>query len=203
MTLSPTTLWFMSVETLELFFAILAIAANVGTLAIAAAAIAGRGSALRSAVLGVVSGYELWLAALVAVTATAGSLYFSEVAHFVPCLLCWYQRIAMYPLAVVLPIAAARGDHGIGIYAAVIAAIGAVIAAYHRTIELFPNLDSGSCAAVGPPCTAPYFETFGFVSLSYMAASGFLLILALLWADRANSGSDAPSSPEHATTESS
>jgi disulfide bond formation protein DsbB len=194
----------MSVETLQVFFALLALAANAGTIAIAVAAVAGRGSSLRGAILGPVRGYELWLAALVATTSTVGSLYFSEVAHFIPCLLCWYQRIAMYPLAIILVIAALRRDHGIRMYAATLAFIGAAIAAYHRTIEIFPNLDSGSCAATGVPCTAPYFETFGFITLAYMALSGFLFVLALLWADRANSDSDAPSSrrQDDATTES-
>lgn len=53
-----------------------------------------------------------WLAFAVAATAMAGSLYFSEVAGFVPCVLCWYQRIAMYPLAIILLIAAIRHDPG-------------------------------------------------------------------------------------------
>src|SRR4051812_10965964 len=55
----------------------------------------------------------VWLAALVAVVATCGSLYLSEVAHFVPCTMCWYQRIAMYPLAPMLVVAAWRRDRGI------------------------------------------------------------------------------------------
>jgi disulfide bond formation protein DsbB len=187
---------------MQVFFSLLALAANAGTIVIVVAAVAGRGSSLRESVLGPLRGYELWLAAVVAATSMAGSLYFSEVAHFIPCLLCWYQRIAMYPLAVILVIAAVRRDHGIRPYAAALAVLGGLIAAYHRTIEWFPRFDSGSCAATGVPCTAPYFETFGFITLAYMALSGFLFILALLWADRVNSAADAPSSSEHATMES-
>jgi len=184
----------VSAETFQVFFALLALAANAGTVVIVGAALSGGGSRVRASVLGLVGGYELWIAALVAVTSMVGSLYFSEVANYLPCLLCWYQRIAMYPLAIVLAIAAFRRDHGIRVYAATLAVIGAVIAAYHRMIESFPSLDSGSCAATGIPCTAPYFETFGFITLAYMALSGFLFILALLWADAANSRGDAPSS---------
>ena len=69
------------------------------------------------------------MAFVVALLATVGSLYFSEVAHFEPCLLCWYQRIAMYPLVVILGLAAWRDDVGAWIYATALAAIGAVIAA--------------------------------------------------------------------------
>lgn len=185
----------MPVETMRVFFALLALAANVGTIVIVVAVVAGGDSSVRTKVLAAVQGYELWLAAAVAVTATLGSLYFSEIAHFVPCLFCWYQRIAMYPLAIILTIAAVRRDHGIRIYAATLAVIGAGLSTYHRLIQAFPDLDSGSCAATGVPCTAAYVEVFGFITIPYMALSGFLFILSLLWVDRANSRRDAPSSP--------
>ena len=67
---------------------------------------------LRSAVWG----YELWLAFVVAAIATAGSLFFSEIAHFVPCELCWYQRICMYPLSLITLFAALLDDHRIARY---------------------------------------------------------------------------------------
>jgi len=91
-----------------------------------------------------------WMVALLAMT---GSLYFSEVAHYTPCLLCWYQRIAMYPLVLVLGIAAWRRDLGIRLYAIPLAAVGSVISAYHYLLEWFPALDTGACV-VGVPCTA-------------------------------------------------
>lgn len=181
------------------FFAVLALVANAATVLILAAGLAGKASRLRTVVLNTVLGYELWLAAAVAITASLGSLYLSEIAHLIPCTLCWYQRIAMYPLAVILPIAAFRRDHGIRLYAAVIAGVGGVIALYHRLIQIYPQLDKTSCAAVGPPCSAPWFEVFGFISIPYMALSGFLLIMALLWADRTNSPHDAPSSTQPET----
>lgn len=176
------------------FFAILALVANAGTVVLVVALLSPKTSAFRAAALDAIRGYELWLAGAVALTATAGSLYLSEIAHLVPCTLCWYQRIAMYPLALLLLLAAFRGDHGIRVYAAPIALVGAGIAAYHRLIQVFPELDSGACSASGPPCSSAWFEVFGFITIPYMALSGFLVILALLWADRANSPSDAPSS---------
>jgi len=68
-----------------------------------------------------------------------------------------------------------------------IAVIGLGIAIWHRLMQAFPSLDSGACAAVGPPCSAPYIMEFGFVTIPYMAMSSFALILALLWANRVNS----------------
>ena len=175
---------------MRLFFALLAFAANAATIAIVVVAIAGRvtsgGADLRNRAFGAVRGLELWLAFVVAATATLGSLYLSEIVHLIPCTFCWYQRIAMYPLVVLLGIAAWRKDHDIRIYAAVLAAVGALLAAYHRLIQAFPDLNGSACST-GVPCTAAYFTEFGFVTIPYMALSGFLLILALLWIDRANS----------------
>ena len=111
--------------------------------------------------------------------ATAGSLYFSEVANYLPCTLCWYQRIAMYPLVVILGIAAVRRDIGIRIYAIPVAAIGAAIAAYHYLLEWFPEIDTGACSAV-IPCTQVWFREFGFVSMPLLALVAFGLIITFL-----------------------
>ena len=74
-----------------------------------------------------------------------GSLYYSEVAHYTPCALCWYQRIAMYPLVLLLGIAAFRRDIGIRLYAIPLAAIGAVISAYHYLLEWGIDVSRGAC----------------------------------------------------------
>lgn len=175
---------------MRFFFALLALAANAATIGIIALAVAGRigssGADIRDRAFGALRGLELWLAFTVAATAALGSLYLSEIAHLIPCTFCWYQRIAMYPLVVVLGIAAWRRDDGIRIYAATLATIGALIAAYHRVIQAFPDLGGSSCST-GVPCTAAYFTEFGFVTIPYMALSGFLLILGLLWIHRAHS----------------
>ena len=122
---------------------------------------------------------RLWLAWLVAAVAMAGSLYFSETANFAPCKLCWYQRIAMYPLALLLLIAAVRRDQGIRRYAVPLAVVGAAISTYHYLIEWRPSLGAGTCE-ISAPCTVPWFREFGFVSLSFMALCGFAAIIALL-----------------------
>ena len=182
----------MSFETMKLFFALGAIAANVMTIALIAIGIAGRGR--RESPFGFLRGVTLWIAGGVAIGAMAGSLYLSEIAHLIPCKLCWFQRIAMYPIAIMLPIAAWRKDNGIRLYAAVLAVIGLGVAIWHRLMQAFPSLDSGACAAVGPPCSAPYIKEFGFVTIPYMALSAFVLILVLLWANRTNNARTVPTS---------
>ena len=121
----------------------------------------------------------LTLATVVAGVAMAGSLYFSEVVHFVPCQLCWYQRIAMYPQVLLLGMAALRRDIGIRPYAMAMSLIGAAIALYHVIIQRFPSLSTGACSA-DAPCTAINLEVFGFVTIPFLALSAFLLIFALL-----------------------
>ena len=75
----------------------------------------------------------------VATIAMLGSLYLSEIANFLPCLFCWYQRIAMYPLVVVLGVGALRSDPGVWRYALPLPVIGFLIAAYHVTIQWRPT----------------------------------------------------------------
>lgn len=122
---------------------------------------------------------SLRLAWLVALVATAGSLFFSEVAHFEPCRLCWYQRIALYPLVVVLGVGAWRHDRGVVRYAFPLAVVGGAISLYHYLIETFPALESGACDPRNP-CTLVWFREFGFVTLPFMALSAFGLIGAIL-----------------------
>ena len=123
------------------------------------------------------------LGGLVAVLATAGSLWFSEGANFPPCELCWYQRIAMYPLAVILPIAAVRRDDGVRIYGLALAGIGLAISAWHNYIETFPDRDPGGCDPTNP-CTIRWVEGLGFWTIPRMAALSFALIIAALVLDR-------------------
>ena len=174
----------MSFTTMSTFFAIAALFANVATVGLIIVGVANR-KPDRSP-YEFLRGTTLWLAAGVATAAMLGSLYLSEIAHLIPCRYCWFQRIAMYPLAIILVIAAFRKEGFIRIYAATLATIGAAIAIYHRFIQAYPDLDAGSCAATGPACSAALILKFGFVSIPYMSASAFLLILTLLWADRVN-----------------
>jgi len=163
-------------STVSLFYALLAVVANVAVVALVVLALLGRLDDVRDAL----GGSALTGALVVALLAAAGSLYFSDVAGYEPCALCWYQRIAMYPLVVLLGIAAWRSDPGVRRYAAPLAGIGALIALYHYAVEWLPGLDAGVCSAT-TPCTVVWFRELGFASLPYLALSAFLLIGALLW----------------------
>jgi disulfide bond formation protein DsbB len=183
----------MTFDTMRTFFALAALMANVITIAIVVAAIVGR--VRRTNPFGALDGTTMWLAAGVAVGATLGSLYLSEIAHLIPCRLCWFQRIAMYPLAVILPLAAFRRDAKARLYVTVLAMIGGAVALYHRLMQSFPSLDTGSCSAVGPSCSSPLIHMYGFVTIPYMALSAFALILALMYVDRINSAPAVPTLP--------
>ena len=121
----------------------------------------------------------LWLAVLVAGTCMTGSLYFSEVADFTPCKLCWFQRVCMYALVPILAIGAIRGDRNVRPYATSLALIGAPISAYHYMLERFPNLEAGACDTSNP-CTIVWFWRFHYISLPMMALTGFAAVLMLL-----------------------
>jgi disulfide bond formation protein DsbB len=86
----------------------------------------------------------------------------------------------MYPLVVILAVGAARRDRSAAVYASAVAAIGALVAAYHVALEWFPALDTGACDAV-TPCTLVWFRMLGFISLPTLALTAFVLIIVLLW----------------------
>lgn len=119
----------------------------------------------------------LGLAAAVAAVAMTGSLVYSEYFLFEPCRLCWYQRIAMYPLVVVLFVAWRRRDRRVGGYAAPLAVVGGLISLVHLGNQWI--LTGTSCGA-GPSCAVRYVTEFGFVTIPFMALSGFVAILGML-----------------------
>jgi disulfide bond formation protein DsbB len=162
---------------MQVFFSVLALIALGGGVGIVALRLLPWPAGQRVGVT--IDRWSTWLAWLVAATATAGSLYFSEVAHYVPCRLCWYQRICMYPMSVILLIGALRRDRAVRWYALPLACVGLVISAYHYLIEWYPSLEATSCDPLAP-CTLVWFRRFGFVSLPFAAGCGFLAIIALL-----------------------
>jgi len=169
----------VDVEAVQVFTSLLALAALAGATAVVVARLLAPSVGPARAVLTAAGDAALWLALLVAVVATVGSLYFSEVADFVPCRLCWFQRIAMYPLAVILLVAALRRDRAVRWYVGPLAGLGLAVSAYHYLIEWKPSLEGGACG-VGPSCADIWFREFGFVTLAFMAGCGFLAILALV-----------------------
>ncbi len=178
----------MSVQTMSRLFAVAAVMIG-GLVAITAATgLAGRiwAPAERGWATIVISVRDraLVVAWLTATLATLGSLYYSEIAGFEPCTFCWYQRIAMYPLSLILAIAAIGRDRRVWRFVAPIAAIGAAISAYHYLIQQFPELSTGAACSSGVPCTAAYVWEFGFVSIPFMALVAFSVILLMGSIDR-------------------
>jgi hypothetical protein len=169
--------------TANLFFAMLAVATNIFVVAVLLAWLAARlspAAATRVGELrGQLAGSALALAALIAWVATLGSLYYSEVVGFEPCRYCWFQRIAMYPLAPLLTVAAVVRDRHVWRYGAPLVVVGTGIAGWHYTVQRIPELLSTECS-VTAPCTATLVWQFGFISIPYMALSGFLAIGVLL-----------------------
>jgi disulfide bond formation protein DsbB len=133
-----------------------------------------------------IAGTELWAAWAIAAVATAGSLFFSEYSDFVPCQLCWFQRIAMYPLVAVLLVAALRRDfRGAALYALAMPVAGAAISIWHIYIENNPEAESESCR-VGAPCSLKWIEELGYITIPVLALTAFAAIAALLLLARSN-----------------
>lgn len=172
----------MDTEAANLFFSLLAFVA-FGIVAVGLGALIAAAASRDARTRVVVTLAREWDRSLglgfgVAVVATVGSLYYSEVADFVPCELCWYQRICMYPLVVVLGIGWLRRDATAAWYALPLAIVGGSISTYHMLVERYPSLGEGLSCSLEAPCTVPYFREFGWVTLAVMALAGFLAILA-------------------------
>jgi disulfide bond formation protein DsbB len=116
----------------------------------------------------------IFLSWIVAFSATLGSLFFSEIMGFTPCLLCWYQRILMYPLAIILLIATIKNDRHISIYVFPLALVGLAISGYHYVLQKTPMTELGACGVI--PCTTQYINWFGFVTIPFLAFVAFTII---------------------------
>ncbi len=125
----------------------------------------------------------LWLGWIVAAVTMGGSLYYSQVANFVPCELCWAQRICLYPFAIVLLVAALRRDRKVWTYVLPVAVIGACIGLYHVQLQAYPSQHSFCTTLV--PCTTRYVWEFGFVSLPFMSLAASCWIITMVLVARA------------------
>ncbi|MFH0892102.1 MAG: disulfide bond formation protein B [Candidatus Falkowbacteria bacterium] len=128
----------------------------------------------------VLGSYFPVLGLAVVLAATAGSLYYSEIAGYNPCKLCWYQRIFMYPLVPIFGLALFKKDRRTADYVLALAAIGALISLYHNYIYYFGSA-ANACSAVGPDesCVRRFIVAFGYVSIPLEALTAFALIIAL------------------------
>jgi disulfide bond formation protein DsbB len=122
----------------------------------------------------------LSLAWIIATIATVGSLYFSEIMGYLPCTLCWYQRILMYPLVIVLGIATARKDLNQTLYVLPITILGMGFSSYHYAIEKTDWFDREGNVCGIIPCDAEYINWLGFITIPFLALIAFTLITILL-----------------------
>ncbi|MHA6251693.1 disulfide oxidoreductase [Oceanobacillus sp. CAU 1775] len=127
-----------------------------------------------------ISQFTLYAAWLVSIVATLGSLYFSEIRGFIPCELCWYQRILMYPLTLILGIATFQNDRSVKKYVLPLAAFGWFISLFHYLQQKVPGFAAIKPCASGVPCSAEYINWFGFVTIPFLALIAFTLIVVFM-----------------------
>jgi disulfide bond formation protein DsbB len=166
-------------DTIELVGAVLALAAAAGALGVVLVWLLGDRVAAARPLAAAVQRRRNQFTLAIALCSTVGSLYFSEHEHFLPCRLCWFQRVLMYPLVLIALVAIVRKDRSANWYIAPLAVVGASISTYHYLIEWGVIADSDSCSLFGPPCAEVWFRTFGFVSLAFMALCGFVAVAVL------------------------
>jgi disulfide bond formation protein DsbB len=126
-------------------------------------------------------GGELWAAFVVVAVGTGGSLFFSQVAGFTPCELCWFQRICMYPLSIVTLLAALAGDERVARYLLPLPLVGAGISVYHLLVENGVVKEAAACKASAPGgCSIKWIDEFGYMTIPTLALTGFVLAFAFL-----------------------
>ena len=127
--------------------------------------------------------YIAWATALIGM---AGSLFFSEVMDLPPCVLCWYQRIAMYPLVLIIGIGIATRDTRWKIYALPLALIGLAVSIYQNLLYYGVIPENLSPCMQGVSCAERQIEWLGFITIPLMGMMGFVFTCACLILYRPN-----------------
>lgn len=124
----------------------------------------------------------LLFAFLIPVIATLGSLFYSEIAGYLPCKLCWFQRILMYPQVIVLGLAWWKKDMHAWLYGVALSAVGAVIALYHYILQVTTVPLPVPCEVVGysASCSQYFVKEFGYITIPMMATTAFVLVILFL-----------------------
>lgn len=168
----------MNTETVQIFSAVLAVVVlATGVLTLAGLVLESRMTWAASWVRAM-DDIALWAISAVTTGTMLGSLYFSEVASLAPCELCWYQRIGVYPIAIMSWVALVRRDRKLGPYWIALSLAGIAVSIYHYLLEWFPEMKSSVCS-VDVPCTTVWFREFGFVTLAFMAGCAFIFVIAM------------------------
>lgn len=128
--------------------------------------------------------YGLYLAWIVSLLAVGGSLFFSEVMGYIPCKLCWFQRIFMYPLVILLGMACYKNDRSLISYILPLSILGGMISLYHYSEQKIPGLAKILPCTEGVPCNTDYINWLGFITIPLLALIAFTLISLILWVGR-------------------
>lgn len=119
------------------------------------------------------------IALLLAIVSTIGSLYFSEILKLTPCLLCWYQRICMYPLVIIIAVGIWKKDKNLPYFVLPFSIAGLIISAYHNLLYYNIIPESIEPCTLGISCTTRQLEWFGFITIPLMSLGTFALITFL------------------------
>jgi len=149
-------------------------------------------------------GYELWAAFVVAAIETAGSLFYSQIANFQPCELCWFQRICMYPLSILTLLMAWKNDNRAARYLLPLPIVGACVSIYHMLIQYGAISEPPACF-IGAPggCGTNWIAShpdasFGYLSIPTLALTGFLLLIGFLVLASTGEADETATLPAHA-----
>ncbi len=122
--------------------------------------------------------YIAWVQALVA---TLTSLYFSEVLLWPPCILCWYQRIFIYPLVFIIGLGILLKDKNLPKYVLSLAIPGFLVALYHNLLYFGLVPDSAAPCISGVSCTTRFIAYFGFITIPFLSLAAFSVIIGCMY----------------------
>ena len=122
----------------------------------------------------------VFLCFMVASIATLGSLFFSEVMHFVPCSMCWYQRIFMYPLVLIFLVNLLYPDDKVFKYAIALVLAGLLFSIYHNLLMFDIIPESVVPCVSGVPCSTVYINWFGFITIPFLSLIAYVTLFILL-----------------------
>ena len=123
----------------------------------------------------------LLLAWLIATVALIGTLYASEIKDFPICLLCWYQRVCIYPLFIILGIGAFKDDSAAAIYSLPLTTLGFLFALYQYLEQMIPGFSPIEVCSNGPRCNETHMQFLGFITFPFLSMIACMLIAILTW----------------------
>ena len=120
---------------------------------------------------------------IVALTSTLGSLYYSDILGYGPCVLCWWQRIFMYSQVLLFGVALAKSDRDVARYGFAFSLVGGILAVIHTYLQRSTLSDTGFCEAVGysVSCSQNFGVSYGYITIPVMALTAFILTAGLCW----------------------